>query len=246
MAHRTVLLLAAVLGLAGSTVERLEAQKCPKGGNTLVPVTAEFRCPGPVCLAIDQIQGDGVGPYRGVTPSGCATTQEGLATTEGGYLTEGNLFLFSLKAGLGRFVSLSFTSSLGTAPCAPSRTCRKNFDWASTDVSVPGSHTYPVDAMGTDLPNGLMSIPVGQSAPARWFFNFDDPAGRSILWTVRFDPRLYPGSTYLTVTRLADAQWSISASDANIAQLVSDTTSGKSAKVNEGYYSMPFRILVTR
>jgi hypothetical protein len=116
-----------------------------------------------------------------------------------------------------------------------------------TDVSLPGSRTYPVDAAGADLPDGFMSIAVGQSAPARWYFNFADPYGRALLWTVRFDPALYPGSTFLTVTRTATNQWVVEATAGQVAQLVSaTTTNGKSVKVNEGYYSMPFMITITR
>lgn len=229
----------------------LEAQKPSKpsgGGNTLYPVTAEFRCPFTVdCQNTDRISGDSAGPYRGTTPNGSATTQEGTAENMGAYFTEGNLFLFVLKAGFGRFASFDFSEPIGAAPCAANGACRKNFASATTDVSVPGSRTYPVDAMGADLPSGFLSVPVGGSARARLFLNFADPSGRALLWTVRYDPALYPGSTFLTVTRPAVNTWTIEASATDVAQLVSaTTTSGKAVKVNEGYYRMPFKVTVTK
>ena len=44
-----------------------------------------------------------------------------------------------------------------------------------------------VDALGSDLPNGFASIPIGGSTRARFYMNFADPSERSLLWTVRFD-----------------------------------------------------------
>ena len=238
------------IALAVSLVGSVQAQKPARpggGGNTLYPVTAEFRCPMTVdCQTAEGIEGDSVGPYRGTTPSGSATTQEGAAENMGAYLTEGNLFLFVLKSGFGRFASFNFSRPTGTAPCVANGTCRKNFTSATTDVSLPGSRTYPVDAVGTDLPNGFISIPVGGSARARFYLNFADPTGRALLWTVRFDPKLYPGSSFLTVTRSAENIWTVEATTADVAELVSATTSGKSVKVNEGYYRMPFKVTVTR
>ena len=249
MLSRRLLPVVVVVVVAFGLVGSMEAQKPPKnnGGNTLFPVTAEFRCPLTVdCIGPDQVEGDALGPYRGTTPPGSATAREGEEATMGAYLTEGNLFLFSLKSAGGRTISLAFTRPIGTAPCSAAGTCRKTFSSAITDRSIPGSRTYPVDAMGTDLPNGFESIAVGQSVRARMYLNFDDPAGRAILWTIRFDPRFYPGSTHLTVTRTAVTQWIISATESDIAQLVSvNTSSGKSVTLNEGYYTMPFSITVT-
>jgi len=247
MNRRYVLNLAIIL-VAGASMTTLAQKKPAGGGNTLYPVTAEFRCPADpaTCpsLSPDKIQGDGLGTYRGTTPTGSATTQEGLAENMGGYFTEANLFLFVLKSGLGR--SLSFNFDGGTAPCTAGAKCRKDFSYAVSDVSLPGGRTYPVDAAGRDLPNGFMGIAVGQTVNARIYINFADPQGDPILWTVRFDPGLYPGSTYLTVTRTAENVWIIEANATHIAGLVSANTSGKIVKVNEGYFSMPFRITVTR
>lgn len=237
----------AFLVVAAGTLGMIGAEEVVRGGGrTLYPVTAEFRCPlAADCTFTDQIGGDTIGPYRGTTPAGSTTTQEGLAANMGGYFTEANSFLFSLKSSLGRSISLAFTRPTGTAPCVASKTCRKTFDTAIAYESLPGSRTLPVDAMGADLPNGFKSLAVGQSAPARMFLNFPDPAGRALLWTVRFDPSLYPGSSHLRVTRTASTKWILEATDADVAELVSANTSGKTVKVNEGYYSMPFRITIT-
>ncbi len=246
MRHGLLMMIFAGVTAAGTGI--VDAQKPAKGGgsNTLFPVTAEFRCPADLatCPSPDKIQGDGLGPYRGTTPEGSATTQEGQAANMGGYFTEGNLFLFSLKSGLGRSISFNFDS--GTAPCTAGTKCRKDFSYAVTDVSLPGGRTWPVDASGVDLPNGFMGISVGQTVNARILINFADPQGDPILWTVRFDPGLYPGSTYLTVTRTAENVWVIEANATHVAGLVSANTSGKIVKVNEGYYSMPFKITITR
>jgi len=235
-----------ILLVAGASMTTLAQKKPAGGGNTLFPVNADFRCPADLatCPSPDKIQGDGLGTYRGTTPTGSATTSEGLASNMGGYFTEANLFLFVLKSGLGRSISFNFAD--GTAPCTGPVKCRKNFSYAVSDVSLPGGRTYPVDASGNDLRNGFMDIPVGQSANARILINFADPTGRAILWTVRFDPRLYPGSTYLRVTRTAENLWVIEADSTHTAGLESANTSGKVVKVNEGYYKMPFRITVTK
>ena len=90
-----------------------------------------------------------------------------------------------------------------------------------------------------------MSVPVGGSARARFFMNFADQSGRNLLWTVRFDPALHPGSTLLTVTRPAQNTWTIEAMESDTAGLLSATTSGKSVKVNEGFYTLPFKITIT-
>ena len=108
--------------LATVLISSIHAQKGQKpggggGSNTLFPVTAEVRCPlGGDCVTPDQIEGDALGPYRGTTPAGSATTQEGQAANMGGYFTEGNLFLFVLKPGLGRTIWLDFGRLIGTAP----------------------------------------------------------------------------------------------------------------------------------
>lgn len=228
--RRQILYVLAVL-IAGATVVAGGAKF------TLVPVTADFRCPLSLeCVAIDRIQGDTSGTYRGA-PS---------PPEQGPYFDTGSNLYFPLQSGRGRFVSIDFSAPLGAPPCAANGTCRKNFTTVFTDNSLPASITNPLDAAGTSLPNGFLSIAVGQSARSRYKLNFADPAGRSLLWTVRFNSSMYPGSTELTVTRIATNTWVVEASNSDVAELVSTTTSGRSVTVNEGYYSMPFRITIVR
>jgi hypothetical protein len=236
--------------LAFVMTDSLHGQKGKPGGggggsNTLTPVTLEFRCPMTAdCLAVDGIEGDSMGTYRGTTPNGAATTPEGTESNLGSYFTEQGLLVFALKPGRGRFVSFDFSQPLGAAPCAAK--CRKNFTAATSDESLPGSRTYPLDAAGADLPNGFNSIPVGGSAPAKLFLNFADPDGRDILWTVRFNPYQYPGTSLLTVTRTSSTTWTVEADANDVAQLESATTSGKQVKLNEGFYRMPYKAVITR
>jgi hypothetical protein len=204
---------------------------------TLVPVTASFRCPLSLeCAAADRIQGDTSGPYTGASTS----------PEQGPYFDTGSNLYFPLQPGLGRFVSIDFSATLGTPTCAGNGSCRKNFTTVFTDHSLPASITNPLDAADTPLPNGFLSIAVGQSARSRYKLNFADPTGRSFLWTVRFNSSMYPGSTELTVTRTATNTWVVEASASDVAELVSTTTSGRSVTVNEGYYAMPFKITVVR
>lgn len=207
----------------------------PSAKSINTPVTATFRCPlSPECQTADRIQGDGGGSYTGATTS----------PEQGPYFDSGSNLYFPLQPGLGRFVSIDFSAPLGTPACAANATCRKNFTTVFTDDSRPASITNPLDAAGTPLPNGFLSLAVGQSARARYKLNFADPTGRSLLWTVRFNSAMYPGSTELTVTRTATNTWVVEASASDVAELVSTTTAGRSVTVNEGYYAMPFKITV--
>lgn len=207
------------------------------GKITLTPVTASFRCPLSLeCVAVDRIQGDMAGGYTGAPT----------APEQGPYFDSESHLYFPLQPGRGRFVSLDFSAPLGTPPCAANATCRKNVTTLITDDSRPAAITNPVDAMGSLLPNGFLSVAVGQSVRARYKLNFADPSGRSLLWTVRFNSNVYPGSTDVTVTRTATNSWTVEASASDVAELVSTTTSGRQIAVNEGYYSMPFKITVVR
>jgi len=233
--------VAAVTGLA--TVPALAQGGKPKPG-TLYPLTAEFRCPAALdCGGADRIVGDGV-VYVGTTPPGSLTTQDGAEENLGAYFTVIGDFLFGLKSWSDRSIRFDFNDPV-TAPQCGSK-CRKNFTQVTTNNSQPGSRTAVVDAMGAALPNGFKSLAVGQSAPARSFINFADPSGRALNWTVRFDPNLAPGSTYLNVTRTHDKEWVIEATATMVAGLSNYTTgSGKQVTTQEGTFRMPFRIRVT-
>lgn len=226
----------------------LGAQK-PKS-ETLYPVTAEYRCPlGQDCFAedrIDRITGDLLGPYTGTTPVGSTTSNAGEESNHGPYFTATYALVQVYRAGSGRFFSLDFRDPLGAAPCSTKGTCRKNFTELTADESRPAGRVYPVDSNGKDLPSGFYSLAVGQSAPARAWINFPDPFGRDLLWTVRFAPQYYPGSSYVTITRATDNSWTVEATNSHTAMLESATTTGRTVKVHEGFYRMPFKMTVTR
>ena len=236
------------LTLVAAAPDLSYAQK-PKT-DALYPVTADFRCPlGLDCSApdrIDRLAGDSLGPVTGTTPAGSTTTTVGQASNHGAYLTATYAFQLILKQGYGRFVSLDFSEPTATAPCASKNACRKQFETIYTDHSMPPGMVVPVDDAGRDLSNGFYGIAIGQSARARYWFNFSDPLGRDLLWTVRFAPANYPGSSWLTVTRVGSNTWTIEATTADVATLESATTAGKTVKVHEGFYRLPFKITVTR
>ena len=104
----------------------------------------------------------------------------------------------------------------------------------------------PVNAADQELPGGFFDIPVGQTSAARMKLNFDDPSGRSLLWTVRFNPGLYPGSTHVTVTRLTASEWMVEAATADRARLIAADSKGRIVSTDEGLYVMPFRLRVVR
>lgn len=243
----TVFVVVTAVVMSGGGIAAQKGKPGGGGGNTLRPVSAIFRCPMTTDCIADGIEGDSLGDYRGTLPNGGSTTPEGTAGNNGTYLTEANLLLFALKPGLGRFASFDFSQLVGAAPCAANRACRRTFSRATTDESLPGGRVYPVDAMGADLPNGLLSVPVGAVSSVRLYLNFADPDGRELLWTVRFDPLLHPGSSLASITRLGVDSWVVEALPSHLAGLTSATTSnGRAVKVNEGYFRMPFRIAVSQ
>lgn len=238
--RRSLFLFACLVStvLLTGAVGAQKRQSAPKPTSGPTPVTASFRCPlGLDCYApdrLDRIQGDSLGSY--------AANLAGSSNTA----NPGDLYL-ALQAYGGRFVSLDFTQPSGTPLCAAATTCQKNFTTVYTDALQPASITNPVDAMGTELPNGFLSISVGQSVHARFKLNFADPFGRSLLWTIRFNPTMYPGSGYVTVTRTSTTTWTVEATTLDPAELVSLTTGrGKSVEAQEGFYTMPFKITVTQ
>lgn len=237
-----------VLGVCAAVATLLavpaSAQKVKPG--TLYPVTAQFRCPATAdCngIPVDRIVGDG-GVYTGTTPAGSTTTQDGTAENLGAYFTVVGDFLFVLKSWSDRTVRFDFSEPVSAPTCGSN--CKKNFAQVTTNTSVPGGRTVVVDAQGARLPDSVKGLAVGQSAPAASLINFADPSGRALNWTVRFDPRQAPGSTYLNVTRTGPKVWVIEATSATVASLSNYTTgSSKQVTTQEGTYRMPFRIVVT-
>lgn len=214
----------------------LGAQKKQTARFTNIPVTASFRCPMEAeCPGNDGISGDALGTYTGES-----------ATAQGPYFNSNYHLYFPLQAGMGRFVGLDFSAPIGVPACAAAGACYRNFTSVYTDDSQPPSITNPVDAAGGPLPNGFYGIAIGQTVTSRYKFNFPDPSGRALLWTVRFNSNVYPGSSDVTVTRVSENVWVVEATAADVAELVVTPTRGRSTTTSEGFYSMPFRITVTR
>ena len=222
--------MAAITIFSAATV----AQKKPSA--SYVPLTGTFRCPFEAdCTGADGISGDVIVNYVGRADG-----------TDGPTLNSNGDLYWPLKSGTGRRINLQFGAPLSTPPCAATNTCRKTFDSASITSSQPPSITNVVGDDGVSLPDGFRSIPVGTSVRGRYKFNFPDPFGRAFLWTIRFNSVMYPGSSDLTVTRTGENVWVVEASPEHIAELVSVPTSGRQTMVREGFYSMPFRVTVTR
>jgi hypothetical protein len=187
-------------------------------------MTAYFRCPGHECVTQDRLQGDGA-PYAAT-------------------LNVNREFRIDL-AGSSRTFELDFVD--GPAPCSG---CRRTFTILTlgsaeeatlqTNVVIPGTDT--------EASNGLLSIPVGATWPAKMklIFNLPDPLLGQRSWAVRFNPRDYPGSTHLAITRESSTSWIIEATTSHLAKLVSNGGRREGGQIDEGLYVMPFRIRATR
>jgi hypothetical protein len=244
MIDSTRIVFLACLAVTTASAVPASGQKVKPG--TLYPVTAEFRCPATTdCdgTPVDRLVGDG-DVYTGTTPAGSATTQDGTAENLGAYFTVVGDVLFVLKPWSGRTVMFDFSEPVSLPTCGNS--CKKTFTQVTTNTSVPGGRTVVVDAQGARLPDSVRGLAVGQSAPAASLINFADPFGRALNWTVRFDPRQGPGSSYLNVTRTGTKEWVIEATADMVASLSHYTTgSGRQVTTQEGTYRMPFRMRVT-
>ena len=236
--ERVVLLTVALtLGLATTPIAQ-------KGGGKPKPppdqsATATFRCAGftTTCGSDgspvpDSITGDG-GAYVGVGDT---------ITGSGAFIRSlGGDFELQTRPAGGRLVYLNFEHQA----VPPSGTFfRKTFTRAT--LNGIAFNTNVIDpATGEEAADGVRSIPVGSSWPARIKANWTDPYG--VLYTIRFNPDSYPGSTYVTVTRLAETIWEVEASNADLARLVSPDGpgGGKRGPTDEGLYWMPFKITVT-
>jgi hypothetical protein len=183
--------------------------------------------------------GDPSGPYIG-----------NMSTTLGAFLNAAKNFALRLDAPGGQYLLVDLTVPAGTPPCASTNTCRNvgpmRLGVVRTFNTLPDSLVNPEDATGAWLPNGLLDITVGATMNARGKVNFPDPFGRPILWTVRYDPRQYPGASYLLVHRTAADQWTIETGAAGVAMLESANTQGADRRLNEGLFSVPFSMTVTQ
>ena len=231
------------IAVAALSLVSVEAQK--KGGPAPTPqhtsVAADFRCPGAAdCLTatrVDRITGDGAGPYVG--------TYVGSTTGQGAFLNEFNKLAMRYTTSYGRSIFADFRDRVASGTCGAN--CRKSFDIADVRATPYPSITNPVDASQEPLPGGFYDIPVGGSSEAHYKLDFADPAGRALVWTVRFNAEYYPGSSNVTVTRTSENTWEVEAGVNDIAELVAiNSGKGKQAMTHEGFYTMPFKITVTR
>lgn len=233
------LICSAALVIAVLSSAVVAAQKGKPAPAPAVAVSADLRCPlAADCTSaerIDRITGDGQGPYVGN------------AAGEGAFFNENNKLDIHYTAGYGRTITADFGDFVANGSCVGAGNCRKNFNFADVRATSYPSITNPIDASQAALPNGFYDIPVGGSSKARFKLDFADPAGRAIIWTVRFNAEFYPGSTDLTVTRTSVNTWTVEATTSDVAELVAiNTGRGKQIMTHEGFYTMPFRITVTR
>ena len=94
---------------------------------------------------------------------------------------------------------------------------RKTFDFADlTDIAINSNVIDP--STGEVAINGALAIPVGSTWPTRIKGNWVDPYGQ--LYTIRFNPVDYPGSTNARVTRTGENSWKLWATEIDVARLV--------------------------
>ena len=226
--------------LALAAAAPLQAQKGkPAPAPTGIPVSADLRCPlAADCLSaerMDRITGDGLGPYVGTSGD------------QGAFFNENHKLDIHYTASYGRTITADFGDVVASGACMAAGNCRKNFSFAEVRATSYPSITNPVNAAQDALPNGFNDIPVGGSSKARFKLDFADPAGRALIWTVRFNSEFYPGSSDLTVTRTAENTWVVEATASDVAELVAiNSGKGKQIMTHEGFYTMPFKITVTR
>jgi len=186
-------------------------------------MTVTFRCPTTAaCTASDRIQGDGLGAF---VVADSADPQWGANTLPG------------------RTMFLDFTQPDGVPGCRSTNTCHMSF----STITIPADALLnPTDAADVELPNGLNDIPVGFTGYARLKINFPDPTGSGLIYTVRFNPTMYPGSTQVRVTRVATKEWVVEATAAERARLVTSDWKAHPTLTDEGVYVMPFSFRVVR
>jgi hypothetical protein len=150
--------------------------------------------------------------------------------------SDGELEVIVRPAG-GRFVFLDFERIVQS----PDLTARKTFDFA--DLEGFDLNTNVVNPATNDLAgNGALSIPIGSTWPTRVKGNWTDPYG--ILYSLRFNPPDYPGSSYARITRNSKNSWTWFATESDVARLVSPGVRHQGPR-NEGWYRMPFQITFT-
>jgi hypothetical protein len=190
------------------------------------------RC-GPDALDVkDCITGDDDVVYEGTGD---------VITGSGAFLRADGEFALIIRPTNGRTVYLNFAQQISP----PSGTFyRKNF--TTQTLNSFNFNTNLIDpATRLEVSGGLPAMAVGARLAARIRAFWTDPGGFD--YTIRFNPDHYPGSTYATVTRVGDYEWTIEAFDGDAARLVSPPERRKgvsTAQTDEGLYHMPFHITV--
>ena len=98
-----------------------------------------------------------------------------------------------------------------------------------------------------DLPGGLGAMTCGDSYPGLVFYTFWLPSGDGH-WSLTFNPRAYPSSTDVVLTRLNDLTWTVDADATHLAELVSFAHSKLKGKLKgpsrEGVFRVPFKLTI--
>jgi hypothetical protein len=204
------------------------------------PAVATFRCNGSTALG-HQPPGTPCGPWSvsdAITGDGQPDVGVGDTSGSGACVRfDGELDLI-LRPTETRMLFLNFEHQI--APPSGSF-WRKTFTFA--DLRGIGINTNVIDPnTQAEASNGALSIPVGATWPTRIKGNWNDPYG--VLYTIRFNPRDYPGSTHAWVRRDSETQWVLYATDAEVARLVSPGIRHQ-GPIDEGTYLMPFEITFT-
>jgi hypothetical protein len=232
--HRQQLVRAAITTTGAIILLAAQSHWSPVAGS---PVTMAFRCEDNVgCPSGDRVQGDPSGPYVG-NPT----------TSLGEFFNANNDLALRLDTPGGQYLFVDFSAATGAQGCAASGSCRRVGAYAfsvQTFNTIPHSGGNPVGAADNPLPNGLLDIPISTQSNARMKINFPDPDGRALLWTVRYNPTVYPGSTFVTVRRTSASSWTVTTSPSPIAKLVS--WASHSVEVDEGTFAIPFQVTVTQ
>jgi hypothetical protein len=253
----------ACLLVAGALTQAPAAQNSKGGGvnppskATYTGVTATFGCSGTwangvmttACASGDGVLGDAGGSYAG-DPS-VSTTRGAFLWTSGTY----DDFLLKFDGTGGRMLLLDLSTLVQPPTCAPRLPCRKDFTQVAITKTLleQGLLVRPANQDGSDLAGGMHKIAIGQTVPAKLKVNFPDPDGATMWWTLRYNPRDYPGSSFVCVTRTGTNTWTISAGgnlspdDNGIAELVAspDGSAGRT-QTHEGWYLMPFSLTVVQ
>jgi len=225
-------------------------QVVQKGGAqpaSSVPATATFRCysdPGVVppdpCLgptdgadnSVDRARDDETLPYSGVMDRSTG------------------MFTFNFAPAAGRTLTLLLGNlAMGAPSCSNIGNCNPDGPLNNTDLVV-NEVDFRVKALvaGTweDMPGGLFAMSCGPAYPALVHFTFWT-ANRDGHWGLNFNPRAYAPSTAATLTRVNNLTWTVEATGAHLAELISFVHSGirkRNGPSREGFFSVPFKATI--